>query len=892
MRSEGLIEKAPRYRSITVPFHVAVIAALLVISVLSIGGYLFSVTDNFVESPVRELRKWAMDMGWSPDKDGRLRNALVKLPVRYGQSLGPRPNLPTLIIDIKFKHWQILRAKRDEALEKGLLIKGSDDLVPALIRIGDKQTRVKLRLKGDGLDHIDSDKWSMRIEVRGNDHVMGMRRFSIQRPAVRSFQAEPIFMETLRHAGVLNVRYKFVNVIINGESKGIMALEEHFSKELLEHQHRREGVILRFDEGNFWDYISEGGRWQEGPYNNFRATRINGFREKKISKSPLMSAQYKTAVGLLRAFSNGSLPASEVFDVETTASYLAVLEIWGGWHSIQWNDIRFYFDPLSMKLEPIGYDANLFLRTDIDEMTLKREPIFKAMLEDPLIRDLYLKKIRTLSKEIIDGELGKRIIDMEKKLLSVLRHEYLLLEGMRLSDLKKRAKLILKLDDNEILRYPKTYPGRIRKPNLIQANLIDDQQGQYLEIANLLREPTFINSIHWRNKETDIETDVQFTGRNEMPIELPAIVTGASPEFLKLYLQPGTVPSNSEMEITASYANWPHAQTIIPESYYPITTNNYIPVDSAESQIEKHNFLKTGGNGNELLVEPGSWTVEQDIIVPTGYTLTAGPGTTLKFAPGAALISHGPLDFKGSSENPITLTDAGSGAWQGIAVLRAERESRLSHVDISNTRGVTRGSWMLTGGVTFYHSDVTIDEVSIKHHDGEDALNIVRSNFNISKMSIVDTQSDGFDADFSTGTISDSSFVDIGKTQGGGDAIDVSGSKVVVQSIKFHGIADKALSVGEESNMQATDLTMREVGIAVACKDGSHLDLDNLVVNKVLHAGLMAYTKKPEYGSASIAATNIKFNSPGPIGRVQNGSQITIDGTTLPSEPLNVDELY
>jgi len=892
MRSEGLIGKTPRNRSITIPFYAALIAALLVISVLSIGGYLLVVTDNFVESPVVVFRNWGQTKGWNPDKDGRLRNLVVNLPVRYIQALGPRPDLPTLALDIKFKHWQILRAKREEALAKGVLIKGPDDLLPASIRIGNKQTRVKLRLKGDRLDHLDSDKWSMRIEVRGDDQVMGMRRFSIQNPAVRSFHAEPIFMETLRHAGVLSVRYKFVNVIINGESKGIMALEEHFSKELLEHQHRREGVILRFDESYFWDYESEGGRFWEGPYNNFRAARINAFREKKISKSPLMSAQYKTAVGLLRGFSNRSLTASEVFDVETTASYLAVLEIWGSWHSIQWNDIRFYFDPLSMKLEPIGYDANLFPRGDIGEMTLKREPLFEAMLEDPLIRKLYLKKIRTLSREIVDGELGKKIIAMEESLLPVLRYEYFLLEDMKLGNLKKRVELILKLDDDDLLHYPDTHPGRIRKPNLIQANLIDDQQGQYLEIANLLREPTYINSIYWRNAETGIETDVQFTSQYQMPIELPATVNGASPEFLKLHMQPGTAPPNSKIEIDASYASWPRAQKISPVSYYPITTNNNIPVDTAESQIEKHSFLKIGRNGNELKVEPGSWIVEQDLIVPKGYTLTVGAGTTLKFAPDAALISYGPLDFKGSSENPVTLSDSGSGAWQGIAVLRSDRESQLHHVDISNTRGVSRGSWMLTGGVTFYHSDVSIDEVSIKHHQGEDALNIVRSNFIISKMKVVDTQSDGFDADFTSGSVSDSSFVDIGQSQGGGDAIDVSGSEVSVQSVDFRGIADKALSVGEKSNMQASDLTMREVGIAAASKDGSHLDIKNLVVNKALLAGLMAYTKKPEYGPASIEAVNIEYNSPGPIGRVQNGSLIRIDGKTLPSEPLDVDELY
>jgi len=46
-----------------------------------------------------------------------------------------------------------------------------------------------------------------------------------------------------------------------------MAFEEHFSKELLESQGRREGVIVKFDESLFWDYRVANG--QAGPFNNY-----------------------------------------------------------------------------------------------------------------------------------------------------------------------------------------------------------------------------------------------------------------------------------------------------------------------------------------------------------------------------------------------------------------------------------------------------------------------------------------------------------------------------------------------------------------------------------------------------------------------------------------------
>ena len=46
-------------------------------------------------------------------------------------------------------------------------------------------------------------------------------------------------------------RSSWIMITENGSAVGIMALEEHFSKELLEANGRRESVIIRFDEAYF-----------------------------------------------------------------------------------------------------------------------------------------------------------------------------------------------------------------------------------------------------------------------------------------------------------------------------------------------------------------------------------------------------------------------------------------------------------------------------------------------------------------------------------------------------------------------------------------------------------------------------------------------------------------
>jgi len=84
--------------------------------------------------------------------------------------------------------------------------------------------------------------------VKGDDHVFGMRRFSLQKPAMRNYLNEWCFLEHLRSEDVPAPRYTFINFAFNGEDWGVYAVEESFSKELLESQHRLEGPIVKLDE--------------------------------------------------------------------------------------------------------------------------------------------------------------------------------------------------------------------------------------------------------------------------------------------------------------------------------------------------------------------------------------------------------------------------------------------------------------------------------------------------------------------------------------------------------------------------------------------------------------------------------------------------------------------
>jgi hypothetical protein len=697
-------------------------------------------------------------------------------------------------------------------------------------------------------------------------------------------------METLAHMDVLGGRYQFVDVVINGDSIGIMAVEEHFSKELLEYRARREGIIMHFDESAFWEHQGLKANWRQSPYNSFRNVNIDAFRAKRIESSPAMVAQFETIAGLVRSFSSGAIPASELFDADTTARYLAVMELWGSWHSIQWNDMRFYVDPLTMKLEPIGYDANLRLQSPIGDTTLQREPILEAMLADPDIRSRYFRYLRSLCEDAIDGELANKLTSIQKSQVPLLREEFYLVKPHDLSLLKKRARILLEMTEDELMQPAMTYPRRIRYPVLIHANLVKGENVTYLELASALPEPVTIESISWEPNEAGISSSVQVSGAGDLPLKLPPTVFRQPPVFTQLAIEDDR-QDDSKILISAKYPNWPHPVTIEATRYYPALLETPIPQSTVAEQLKQHRFLSLDETGKTLIINGGSWQVTGDLIVPTGFNLVIDKGVTLEFLADTALISHGTVTMTGSPESPIILRGMPGEQWHGIVVLKVDDLSILKQVQVSDTIGIQRGAWQLTGGVTFYYSNVEIDNVSIRNHLGEDALNIVRSQFTIKNLEIADTLSDGFDADFSNGEITDSIFLNIGLTKGG-DALDISGSKVSARGIRFDSISDKALSVGEASQLIASDIEMHNVGTGLASKDGSHANIQNLVVDGAAIATLMAYTKKPEYGTATIEAEGIQISASDTLARVQNGSGVVVDGKNMPTENLDVDLLY
>ncbi|MBL6932445.1 MAG: CotH kinase family protein [Rhodospirillales bacterium] len=820
-----------------------------------------------------------------------LAESIMNAPGYYLEAVLNQAAVPTIRIDIKFKHYEKIRKQRDAALAKGFLNTTGDDFVPARIRYQGRDIRVKLRLKGDLPDHFQTDRWSFRIKTRGDDQIFGMKRFSIQNPLVRRYHREPMYLDHLRREGVLAPRYFFIRVIVNGKDVGLMAVEEHFSKEILESQQRREGVILKFSGDNWWSFKSRhGGR--SGPYYDFMVSDIEAYRKNRTNKIPRLKKQRDLSIGLLRGFLEGRLQTSDIFDIELLARYLVINKLWNAEHTMVLDNLRLYFNPVTMLIEPIGFDGVPLLDVREPSAGPPQGIFYERIFDDPIFRKAYFKAAKRIGEDaqskIFRGWVDKR----EAGYLKVLHRENPLIPYF-LGDVVQRHARTIALFNDDMLSIKDAdlslaIPG-VRFPQVIKAYLVSGGGHPVLELRNIMPATLSVIKLSIVEKE-GVERPLFTEGSGpNLPLSLPGRAEGKTGLTVRFDLSDIAIQENQKIVVSAQVAghDGTYRETAIPYSQQedkPATPQAL----STDNTLKAHPFLQWNKPSNVFTALPGDWTVAGDIILPRGAGLILNPGTRLRFQQGAMLLARGPLTFRGTALEPIYLhgLDPVLG-WNGIAVLGSGTPSRFSHVLIENLKGVARNGWQLTGGVTFAQSNVDITDTAFSDVEAEDALNIIRSTFTLRRTSFSSTRSDGIDTDFSHGEITDGHFRDIG-----GDAIDISGTELIVNGAVLERISDKALSIGEGSHAEIKNIRVNGAGTGIASKDGSQTMLDGGKFTDILHAAMMSYMKKPSYGPGALKAENVEFLKVGENAVVQTGSKLSINGNDIQSQDLDIDALY
>ncbi len=780
-----------------------------------------------------------------------------------------------LVLDIKHENFQKLAYQRELALQRGVLISGAEDeYVPARLGYEDQSVKVKVRLKGDWVDHLTGPKWSFRIKVRGEDTLFGMKNFSLQHPKARRYVYEWAFHEALAREDLLPLRYEFVELTLNGKDLGVYALEEHFDKRLVEHRRRREGPILKFDESLHWaDIAATGETGDESPtgMRGFRAAAVDSFRAPSQAEAPDQWKILVAATSLLEAFRAGEVPVAQAFDSKKLATYFALADLLGAEHAAVWHNFRFYYDPIAARLEPIGFDGNagapLHNVLGSTELLAEDKGGFRTLIfADPAFMAEYVAQLERVSDPAyLDAFLADVGPGIEHN-LRILHKEF---PWQRF--------------DAEIFRANSRTIRNVLSPTQgLHAYVNGSDPGRVeLELGNLSALP--IEVLRARSGSVLLEP----ASATVVPASPPSQgVTWAAVPFEVKGETAWSDPLAETLEVEyrmVGSSQVRQAKVVARPRMRHVAEGELL---RRPSNVGDFSFLKVDEEEGVIGVAPGSWTVDRDLVVPAGYRFRIGAGTHLDLKGSSLIVSRSPVEFRGLPGDPV-LIESSDGTGQGLFVLDAGAQSVLENVRFRGLRNPDRGDWKLTGAVTFYRSPVSISHSEFGENQSEDSLNLVRSPFEIDEIFIHDTFSDAFDVDFSDGEIRHARFRDTGN-----DAVDISGSHVIVASVRIERAGDKGVSAGEQATLELDDVEVDGGVIGVASKDRSSVRAERLRISDV-QVGLALYAKKSEFGPATMEVRGATLENAETPYLLEEGSKLVLEGRGVSPNATGVyDRLY
>jgi hypothetical protein len=768
--------------------------------------------------------------------------------------------IDTLGIELPSQAMEQLKRLRADALELGVLENRPDDWVKG--RLQEPEAELRLRLKGDWLDHLNGPKWSFRVQVKSPYTYQGFPVFSLQDPATRYYLHEWLLHKIWEREDILTTTYDFVQVQINDELKGVYALEEHFETGFLDRHQRREGVVIRFQEDGFWSGLK---RQLEinghiypalaNPAGDVEHAPIEAFDKRKVKLSPTLQEQYRQAQALLEQFRTGSRPASDIFALDKLARYYAVCDLLDAYHSIKWHNQRFYFDPIVQRLEPVGFDGfgtypeegipllglglthpdqlssgeifsllfmdTAFVRLYHQELNRLTHPAYlEALLDDlrPEIHQrLYWLQADGMPYSFSETAWIQQVQNKRQLLWPDVRHSldirsFHRTSGGRTASILNRHSLPLLIigfqtasGQKELLPDPIWLPASAPRIQMMQSWL--DTLYRLEDFARLQEQAGKVFQKYQKKRRVSIRIP---SGTRQLLLQLP----GTDSTLIVPY-EPEPAPLAKA------------GRQVAPSPLPPVSNALYRVKDQS------------------VQFYPGLHRIEGDLLFPKGYEIHIPAGTRIDLTQGAKFLSYSPVFLHGHEDNPIKILSS-DGRNGGFTVLQPQGPSELHFVDFSGLKNLEEKGWSTTGAVTFYGADVQIAHCYFRNNVSEDALNLVDCRVDLDQIHILEASADGLDLDQCTGTVKRSKFIDTEN-----DGLDCSGSQLRLSDLEFGQCRDKAISIGEASDIFLERIQIRHSNQALVVKDLSTGIADQLTIDHCQSA-FKVYQKKHTFGGGHL----------------------------------------
>jgi hypothetical protein len=699
-----------------------------------------------------------------------------------------------------------------------------------------KKEKIEIRLKGARAIHWSEEKFSSyRVKVKNEGKVYGTDIFSLQKPRARNYLHEWIFHKLCKEFGLVALNYDFVNLIRNGEDKGLYVFEEGFSNELIERNNRRDGPIFSLDEK-----ISV----------NYKKAELEVYDKKKWDHLALTKIAAKKIENLFSGKDN----SLENIDIDLWAKYFAIIDLTQTFHGLLAKSVKFFYNPVSGIVEPIGFDGHYFPLSKIDgskasnqgryfdlliEISNKNDNYQKnfinLFLKDKNFQNKYFFYLNEITKNSFLDSFFEKYDAQINKNLSLIYSDYYLNDhaffygpGIYYFDKNyyyKRANLIRK----KIKIYKEKISVSVNKNKLKVKNYNLNKLIQPIKLDCLSKEIFFQRDAYLEGLMNEFTLNDLSDGCNKIQFKNP--LTGKTFKTdLNFYI-------NQDFDLKK--------------------------LKDFSKNISKYFEV----NDNKIHFKEKITKINDHIFIPANYTLHLKPGQEIILSNGSFIFSAANWIYKNNQEKIKIYSENDNNKGGGIFIFNNAKKTILNNIDYFNLGTLDRDSikiastknlisnFNLLGSLNFYKTSVNISNSRFFDIYSEDAINIINSSFSLRNNEFRNIKYDAVDFDFTKGKLSNLNFDKIGN-----DAIDFSGSVVEADDIFGSNIQDKFISVGENSILTLNNSKLIKSNIGIASKDGSEVFAKNLHFDNVTYP-FASYRKKNEFNGGKLEINNFKINN-------------------------------
>jgi len=782
----------------------------------------------------------------------------------YPASFAVEPAVLTIRVDQS--ELDRLQKVVDVARERGVIMPEDNEYVAATVEGEGGTFKAKIRIKGKLTDHVKGSKWSFRVIAKKDGGFLGMQRFSLQHPGTRNYLCDWFYHRLMQGEGIIALRYGFIRLRFNDDDLGIYAYEEHFGPELLEHNGRTKGPLFRFDPALFWEHrLNEMSKLRfDEPFAAYQAAALDAFGSGDLVKDDEARGQFEEAVALIEAFRRGKLKAGEVFDADKIARRHAILDLVGGHHSMDWSDVKFYFDPILHRVEPVSYESfSAFpLRTlagsdrwvgrqdpgqDLHDQFFNDEQVFRAYVHhlERLARTSWLDSAFTVLKPALDS--ASAIVYREFPYKELDRSIY--------------------YTNQKVIR-----------------RLLDVPKGFHAYLGGIANDTLRITVVPIEGLPIEVHGLVATDGSIIAPVRksiVPCRKPNRPGDPLEIRFAVGRagLPENKDLRLSYSVLGASLKKEV---EVFPFQ----LSVSSAQDELlmrmrpnaREFPMLLIDDSSKTITVKPGSWTIDHTLVIPAGYRCVATWPLRLNIINGAELISYSRLEWRGSEASLIEVTSADSSS-HGLHVLNAGGASQLRFVQFSNLCRY-KYDQDRSADVSFHRSDATLEDC---HFSGTGTTLLDASVGAITlKTCRFNGGSDQLETHFVRLIVNEAVFAQMAD-----DAISVEGG-----SAAFNGIVIKGRNAGigvkgtKAATITVDNLELDAMKAAVVGREGTRITATNA---EIRNTDMVAEAEKEEmrYGPVKVELTkvkvlNVSVPADGSGGyKCGKGSSIILDGRDM-----------